>query len=71
MKHGVFKGKNIEILLNQNWNFTREEADGTAAAEVVCLPHTVKLTPANSSGCRNFQGVCRYSKSLRLPEEYK
>ena len=50
MKHGVFKGKNIEILLNQNWNFTREEADGTAAAEVVCLPHTVKL---NNTGKKN------------------
>ncbi len=62
--------KKTEILLNQGWSFQREEADGITAAELVCLPHTVKLTPANSSGCRNFQGVCRYSKQLNIPTEY-
>lgn len=60
-----------EISLNQSWHFTREETDGTAASETVCLPHTVRLTPANSSGCRNFQGICRYAKSIHLPLEYQ
>ena len=41
------------------------------APEQVCLPHSVKLTPANSSGCRNFQGVCKYVKSFFVPPEYK
>lgn len=41
------------------------------APEYVCLPHSVKLTPANSSGCRNFQGVCKYLKSIFVPHEYK
>lgn len=63
--------RKTEILLNQNWSFTREEADDTEVTEVVCLPHTAKLTPANSSGCRNFQGMCKYSKSVNFPEEYK
>lgn len=59
-----------EILLNKGWSFSRDEAVGTTAAETVCLPHTVKLTPANSSGGRNFQGICRYSKHAFIPEEY-
>ena len=41
------------------------------APEQVCIPHSVKLTPANSSGCRNFQGVCKYLKSIFVPHEYK
>ncbi len=40
-------------------------------AQTVCLPHSVKLTPANSSGCRNYQGKCIYEKTLYIPEEYK
>lgn len=60
-----------EILLNKNWIFSREEPQGRTENETVCLPHTVKLTPANSSGCRNFQGICRYGKSVYMPKEYK
>ena len=40
-------------------------------AELVCLPHTVEITPANSSGYRNYQGKCIYEKSLFVPNEYK
>ena len=59
------------ILLNKDWHFRREEDGALTENEVVCLPHTVKLTPANSSGCRNFQGQCRYGKALYIPNEYK
>lgn len=59
------------ILLNKNWLFSRAEENGMTAPEYVCLPHSVKLTPANSSGCRNFQGVCKYLKSIFVPHEYK
>lgn len=59
------------ILLNENWMFAREEKHKMTAEEEVCLPHSVKLTPANSSGCRNFQGVCRYKKTVFLPLEYE
>lgn len=55
------------ILINQGWSFKLEDG---SAEETVNLPHTVKLTPANSSGCRNFQGICRYSKQIYIPEEY-
>ena len=40
-------------------------------AQKVCLPHTVRLTPANSSGCRNYQGKCIYQKQLCIPKEYE
>lgn len=59
------------ILLNKNWLFSRAEENGMTAPEYVCLPHSVKLTQANSSGCRNFQGVCKYLKSFFVPPEYK
>lgn len=63
--------KKTTILLNKNWSFRRGEGDTLTETEVVCLPHSVKLTPANSSGCRNYQGEYRYGKILYIPEEYR
>lgn len=50
------------LPFNQGWTFTRGEEE----KETVCLPHPVSLTPAISSGGRNYQGVCRYDKRLVL-----
>lgn len=55
--------QNFRFCLGGEWNEQREET--------VCLPHTVKLTPANSSGCRNYQGKCIYEKTLAIPKEYE
>ena len=47
--------------LNRNWTFfLGDESRG----ETVCLPHPVTLTPANASGGRNYQGICRYEKAF-------
>jgi beta-galactosidase len=75
------------ISLNQDWRFRRIEEPakiGSAEAdacpsgfeqveqwEAVNLPHTVRLEPLNASGCRNFQGICWYSRRLHLPVEWK
>lgn len=55
-----------QIAICQDWNFS---LPNQACAESVCLPHTVKPTPANSSGGRNYQGLCRYEKELFIGAE--
>lgn len=55
--------------ISQGWKFWLNEEKG--GGETVSLPHTVELTPANSSGCRNFQGTCVYKNSIMIPEEAK
>ncbi len=66
--------KNIQnktvINLNQNWFFGLGDK-ALSTDDIVCLPHTVQLTPANSSGCRNYQGKYHYSKIINIPDEYK
>lgn len=59
------------ISLNKDWQFSRGGELNSSEAEMVCLPHTVELTPANSSGCRNYQGACVYSKAIFIPEGYR
>ena len=39
--------------------------------EVVTVPHSVELMPAEASGCRNYQGVAWYRKHFVLPKEVK
>ena len=60
------KGNSVmcrEILSNnKNWLFCLN--DNADKGEYVCLPHCVKLSPANSSGGRNYQGVCKYEKKV-------
>ncbi len=48
---------------SRDWLFYLGEA---AVGEQVCLPHTVQLTPANSCGGRNYQGLCRYENTLSV-----
>jgi len=54
--------KNFRFCLGGEWDENE--------AQVVCLPHSVKLSPAISSGNRNYQGKCIYEKSIFIPEEY-
>lgn len=54
---------------NSDWQFCLGENWSGENSENVCLPHSVELTPAISSGCRNYQGKCIYRKTFYvLPE---
>ena len=59
---------------NAGWRFLKGDAAGAEAVafddsawEVVSTPHTVELTPAEASGCRNYQGVVWYRKHFVVP----
>ncbi len=56
------------VSLNQGWRFCLG-AKPSSEMETVCLPHTVSLTPAISSGCLNYQGKCCYEKEILIPKE--
>lgn len=63
---------------NPGWRFHRGDVKGAEAAgfddtawEVVSVPHTVELMPAEASGCRNYQGVAWYRKHFIVPREMK
>ncbi len=57
------------IGLNKDWLFSKGEVFENPQS--VCLPHSVELTPENSSGCRNYQGLCHYKKEIFIPKEYE
>ena len=66
----------IVYNFNQGWRFHLGDAEGAEAAsyndgawEVVCVPHTSRLEPAEASGCRNYQGVSWYRKHFTLPAD--
>lgn len=50
--------------INRDWTF--EIADAPENREIVCIPHSIQLTPANSSGGRNLQTVCVYEKQITV-----
>ncbi len=59
---------------NEGWCFRLGDVAGAEAVgyddsqwEMVCAPHTVRLEPADASGCRNYQGVCWYRKQFVVP----
>ncbi|MDR0989395.1 MAG: glycoside hydrolase family 2 [Prevotellaceae bacterium] len=63
---------------NADWRFHLGEAPGAEQVayddrswELVSTPHTVRLEPAEASGCRNYQGVAWYRKTFRLPDELR
>ena len=71
----------LENSGRQIWSFTpewrfhlgdvpnAEKADfNDTEWEVVSTPHSVKLMPAEASGCRNYQGIAWYRKSFVLPK---
>lgn len=63
---------------NLGWRFAKGDVKNAEKAdfddsgwEVVSIPHTVELMPAEASGCRNYQGVAWYRKRFVVPTEAK
>jgi len=61
---------------NVGWRFLRADVAGAETVDfkdadwdVVSLPHTVELMPAEASGCRNYQGPVWYRKHFKLGEQ--
>lgn len=59
---------------NNGWRFMRgdvKDAEKTkfddSGWELVAVPHTVELMPAEASGCRNYQGIAWYRKRFVVP----
>ena len=59
---------------NAGWHFHLGDAQGAERTDyddsrwdVVSTPHSVKLEPAEASGCRNYQGVAWYRKTFVVP----
>ncbi|MCD8186995.1 MAG: glycoside hydrolase family 2, partial [Rikenellaceae bacterium] len=58
---------------NVGWHFHRGDVPGAeqfgfddSAWEIVAVPHTAELVPAEASGGRNYQGIVWYRKHYRL-----
>ena len=63
---------------NDGWRFMLGDPAGAEATrfddsqwEMVSAPHSVRLEPADVSGCRNYQGPCWYRKTFVLPEDMR
>ncbi len=56
--------------MNQDWQFSLGD-NFNSGSELVCVPHCVKLTPAISSGCLNYQGKYTYKKNIYLTKEHE
>lgn len=63
---------------NPGWRFFKGDVKGAETTgfddstwQVVSIPHTVELMPAEASGCRNYQGVAWYRKHFVMPAEMK
>ena len=68
----------IVYNFNPGWRFHRGNIKGAEAVrfddtswQVVSVPHTVELMPAEASGCRNYQGVAWYRKHFVIPQDMK
>lgn len=66
------------IKINQDWKFILGDNSSAHLTEFndafwedVCLPHSVQITPTNCSGCRNYQGICRYRKKIFIQSSEK
>ena len=74
---GLFPFENsgrIVYNFNEGWRFCLGDAKGAEALAfddsrwpVVCAPHTVRLEASETSGGRNYQGVCWYRKHFTVP----
>lgn len=61
--------------MNPDWRFHLGDAEGASAVsyddsswDIVSTPHTLRLMPAEASGCRNYQGVAWYRKHFTAPD---
>ena len=57
--------------MSRGWQFCLGGEWKENEVQTVCFPHPVTVTPAISSGGRNYQGKCIYRKSLFVPKEYE
>lgn len=62
---------------NPEWRFHLGDVPGAAQTDfddrgwdVVSTPHSVKLEPAEASGCRNYQGIAWYRKHFTVPADH-
>ncbi len=53
------------MKINNDWFFEK----GTSPKELVQIPHSVEITPENSSACINYQGDYAYKKEIYVPED--
>ncbi len=56
------------IKINKDWEFSLGD-NFENGSELVCVPHCVKLTPAISSGCLDYQGKYTYKKNILISTE--
>ncbi|MFC5471194.1 sugar-binding domain-containing protein [Cohnella suwonensis] len=66
-----------KLSFNQDWRFFRGDLQGSEVAdwddsawEVVHLPHTVRVEPANCSGGRNYLGIAWYRRHFYVDKAY-
>ncbi|WP_273327323.1 sugar-binding domain-containing protein [Vallitalea guaymasensis] len=66
------------ISLNSKWRFIKGDDSSShlndyddSSWDKVNLPHRIDITPINSSGGRNYQGICRYRKHFNLEKKMK
>ena len=64
----------VVLNMNPDWRFHLGDAEGASAVayddsswDIVSVPHTLRLMPAEASGCRNYQGVAWYRKHFKAP----
>ena len=71
--------RRIVLPIRHDWRFLLGDVRGrghelwTEAQrwQAVNLPHSARLEPLNSSGGRNYQGVCWYCRNLPAPGEWR
>ena len=63
---------------NNGWRFIKGDVKNAEQTnfddsgwEVIAVPHTVELMPAEASGCRNYQGIAWYRKRFVVPADSK
>lgn len=67
-----------KLSFNKEWRFFRgdqkqawEREFEDKNWEIVHLPHTVRIEPANCSGGVNYQGICWYRKHFNIDASFK
>lgn len=56
------------LNLNRNWNYISDSDLNPGEKEAVTLPHSMSISPANSSGGRNRQAPVEYERRVFIPE---
>lgn len=59
------------LNLNSDWQFVPNPDLNPTQRQTVTLPHSLSLTPANSSGGRNLQAPVEYERCVFVPWEFR